>query len=101
MRRPVGLFVLWFLLIGSGVSTLAQSSRGTLTVTARVQTSVAWIQGPDGRWTLVVANVTDSAKTFSPNESKKAPSIAKHKKASPESKAVTNAKNSVFEGDSQ
>ncbi|HET9281251.1 MAG TPA: hypothetical protein VFR24_04750 [Candidatus Angelobacter sp.] len=39
--------------------------KGTLSVSAVVQTSAAWIQGADGNWTLIVANAPDSSTTFS------------------------------------
>jgi hypothetical protein len=57
---------LWLLLILlSGAFSAWGQSKGTLSVTAVVQTSAAWVQGTDGRWTLIVANAPDSLSTFS------------------------------------
>jgi hypothetical protein len=36
-----------------------------LSVSAVVQTSATWVQGTDGKWTLIVANAPDSLSTFS------------------------------------
>lgn len=56
----------WLLLIllGGTISAWGQA-KGTLSVTAVVQTSAAWVQGTDGRWTLIVANAPDALSTFS------------------------------------
>lgn len=57
---------LWLLLIlVSGAFSAWGQSKGTLSVTAVVQTSAAWVQDTDGRWTLIVANAPDSLSTFS------------------------------------
>ncbi|HEY2496320.1 MAG TPA: hypothetical protein VGK24_04565 [Candidatus Angelobacter sp.] len=56
----------WLLLILlSGAASAWGQSKGTLSVSAVVQTSAAWVQGTDGRWTLIVANAPDSLSTFS------------------------------------
>jgi hypothetical protein len=54
------------------IPSVAQSARGTLTVTAVVQTSAAWAQGMDGKWTMIVANAPDSLANFFPQSSTKA-----------------------------
>lgn len=52
------------LFMGNCTVSQAKSARGTLAVTALVQTSAMWVQGSDGTWTLVVANAADPANTF-------------------------------------
>src|ERR1700739_512997 len=65
MRRTTArTFWLSLILLGGAISAWGQS-KGALSVTAVVQTSAAWVQGSDGRWTLIVANAPDSLSTFS------------------------------------
>jgi hypothetical protein len=63
-RTTARTFWLLLILLSGALSTWGQS-KGTLSVTAVVQTSAAWVQGTDGRWTLIVANAPDSLSTFS------------------------------------
>jgi hypothetical protein len=56
-------FWLFLVLLSGAISAWGQS-KGTLSVTAVVQTSASWVQGTDGRWTLIVANAPDSLSTF-------------------------------------
>jgi len=56
--------VILLMLLGSTFLAHGQA-KGTLSVSAVVQTSAAWIQGADGNWTLIVANAPDSLNTFS------------------------------------
>lgn len=58
------LAVVLLVLLGSTCLAHGQA-KGTLSVSAIVQTSAAWMQGADGNWTLVVANAPDSLTTFS------------------------------------
>jgi hypothetical protein len=57
------------LLFALSIPALGQSARGTLTLNAVVETSATWIQGADGKWTMVVANAPDSLSTFFPQAS--------------------------------
>jgi hypothetical protein len=63
-RTTARTFWLSLILLIGAISAWGQS-KGTLSVTAVVQTSAAWVQGSDGRWTLIVANAPDSLNTFS------------------------------------
>jgi hypothetical protein len=90
------------MLLFMGNCTVAQSksSRGTLAVTARVQTSAMWVQGSDGNWMLVVANAADPATTFvaghRPEESHRG-SQSKHEDVAT-SNSTSESKNSVSHG---
>src|SRR4029077_9596743 len=63
-RTTARTFWLFLILLGGAVSAWGQS-KGTLSVMAVVQTSATWVQGTDGKWTLIVANAPDSLSTFS------------------------------------
>src|SRR3954463_9723044 len=63
-RRTARTFWLLLILLSGTVSAWGEA-KGTLAVTAVVQTSATWVQGTDGRWTLIVANAPDSLSTFS------------------------------------
>ena len=63
-RTTARTFWLLLILLSGTISAWGQA-KGTLSVTAVVQTSVTWVQGTDGRWTLIVANAPDSLSTFS------------------------------------
>jgi hypothetical protein len=63
-RTTARTFWLLLILVSGALSAWGQS-KGTLSVTAVVQTSATWVQGTDGRWTLIVANAPDSLSTFS------------------------------------
>jgi len=63
-RFTTRIAVVLLMLLGSTLLAHGQA-KGTLSVSAVVQTSAAWIQGTDGNWTLVVANAPDSLNTFS------------------------------------
>ena len=58
-------FILTLFLTGVGTAT-SQAQTGQLSVTTSIESSVAYSQGPDGKWTLIVANVKDSATMFVP-----------------------------------
>lgn len=64
MQRFTTRTIVVLMLLGSTFLAHGQA-KGTLSVSAVVQTSAAWIQGADGTWTLVVANAPDSLNTFS------------------------------------
>lgn len=64
MRKSVELVVLLLLVMGNCKLAGAESSRGTLAVTAQVQTSAMWVQQADGKWSLIVANAADPATMF-------------------------------------
>ena len=61
--------ILTFFLMGADTAT-SQTQTGQLSMTASIESSVAYSQGPDGKWTLIVANVKDSASMFVPKLSK-------------------------------
>ena len=63
-RFTARIAVVLLMLLGSTLLAHGQA-KGTLSVSAVVQTSAAWLQGADGNWTLVVANAPDSLSTFS------------------------------------
>jgi hypothetical protein len=63
-RATARKFWLLLMLLSGTISAWGQS-KGMLSVTAVVQTSATWVQGTDGRWTLIVANAPDSLSTFS------------------------------------
>lgn len=63
-RTTARTFWLLLILLSGTISAWGQA-KGTLSVTAVVQTSATWVQGTDGRWTLIVANAPDSLSTFS------------------------------------
>lgn len=60
-----GAFILTLFLAGAGTAT-SQTQRGQLSVTASIESSATYSQGPDGKWTLIVANARDSATVFVP-----------------------------------
>src|ERR1700761_2118737 len=63
-RTTARTFWLLLILLSGTISAWGQA-KGTLSVTAVVQTSATWVQGTDGKWTLIVANDPDSQSTFS------------------------------------
>jgi hypothetical protein len=63
-RCTARIAVALLMLLGSTYLAHGQA-KGTLSVSAIVQTSAAWMQGADGNWTLIVANAPDSLTTFS------------------------------------
>jgi hypothetical protein len=75
-------FILTLFLTGAGTAT-SQTQTGQLSVTARIESSVAYSQGQDGKWTLIVANVKDSPPLFVPKLSKAAEQERSKKRASP------------------
>lgn len=56
-------FIVTLFLMGAGTAT-SQTQTGKLSVTASIESSVTYSQGPDGEWALIVANVKDSAAMF-------------------------------------
>lgn len=102
VRKSVELgFLLLLFAIGNCTLARAASSRGTLVVTARVQTSAMWVQDSNGKWTLVVANAADPASTFvgRPN-GKKSHTAEARPKAAPVMNAVTKVEKPVSQGGS-
>ena len=102
VRKSVKLvFLLLLIVMGTCTFACAKSSRGTLTVTAQVQTSAMWVQEADGNWRLVVANAADPAATFAVTNrrSKSAPTRAE-RNAAPATKSVSKTQNSVSHGGS-
>lgn len=63
-RTTARRFWLLLLLLDGAFSAYGQS-KGTLSVTAVVQTSATWVQDTEGKWTLIVANAPDTLSTFS------------------------------------
>jgi hypothetical protein len=62
------IFFLCALLIFLGQACRVHAqSRGTLAVTAVVETSVALVEVQDGRWILIAANDADPVSTFAPH----------------------------------
>ena len=87
--------------MGNCKLALANSSTGTLTVTAQVQTSAMWVQEADGKWKLVVANAADPAITFiGGDRRKKSAQDSQERKSAPVSKTVSSTQDSVSHGGS-
>ncbi len=102
VRKSVALvFLLLLLVMGNCTFAHAKASGGTLTVTAQIQTSAMWVQGADGKWTLIVANAADPATTFVAADGRaKKTSARSERNAAPATKSVSKTQNSVSHGGS-